>query len=261
MKLGLVKFLNARPLDHGFRLMSGSDTVLKLTEDTPAELFRLLQLGELDAALISSVEVLRNKDSLAYCKTVGVCADSEVRSILYIKPRSSNSSIESQLLSAPLKIYADNGSRTSISLLKILLYKSLGIRIDIIATPPKEIPSLLLQDADSAGLLIGDSALEFQEVEQSKNFYCKDLGIWWNELTGLPFVFALWAYPKQKLISDRFFEDSLQSGLDHLDEIISESIYEGTDDYLRNVLHYRLNDRDHEALKLFNSELAKMDLL
>ena len=81
MRLGLVKHLNAHPLDYGFR----EDGVHDLIEDTPARLYAMLAEGELDAALISSVECLRNEHRFGYCDTVGVCCHGALKSILYFE--------------------------------------------------------------------------------------------------------------------------------------------------------------------------------
>src|SRR4029077_3669819 len=52
LRLGCVKYLNARPLIHGWKE--------ELTLDHPSVLCRKLADGDLDVALVSSIEYLRN---------------------------------------------------------------------------------------------------------------------------------------------------------------------------------------------------------
>lgn len=244
MRLGLVKFINARPLDLAFRK---SDSY-QIIEDTPSRLFESLMEGRLDAALISSVECLRNTDRLNYCRTVGVCAKSEVTSILYLKKNKN---------SIPKRILSDTGSRTSIALLQILLYRKTGELLHFETAQPESIPSSV--DENTAGLLIGDSALRYRN--NPGDLYTVDLGNWWNEQEGLPFVFAMWAYPEEHPITDDFFENALNFGLKHMNEIIENSEFPDTKQYLTEKLHYRLGDADLKALDRFKALLLEAGLL
>lgn len=276
MRLGLVRYLNARPLDFAFQTNLKRPS-LTCHPDTPARLAQQLLSGELDAALISSVECFRNADRLNWCKTVGVASETEVQSLLYVRR-------EEDDLSAPVKtLYLDEGSRTTVALIQLLYLQQFGHLPDCISLHPEEIPSRL--GGDSAGLLIGDAALALFQAPDG--FHFRDLVTWWRSLTGLPFVAALWTYPKEKSSlfekdaglghlpeggasedssseggesHSGFFEEALEAGLDQMEDIIA--IYgEQYRHYLTVALHYRLSAADQQGLALFSSLLREKGLL
>ena len=257
MKIGLVKFLNARPLDFGLRQDSNHNPDLELLEDTPSQLYGALSRGELDGALISSVEVLRNREKFDYCDKVGVCARNRVDSIIYITPATTETDIES--MPAPELAYTDQGSRTSAALLEVLLFRTTGKRVPCEPTPPEEIPGRVT--SSRSGLLIGDSAIRFMESEQRRNFFCLDLAAWWHNLEGLPFVFALWAFPRRAPLPDSLFVESLNAGLAGMDETVARSDYPDVRNYLTEVLHYKLTEADHRSLRRFEELLIESGVL
>ena len=247
MRIGLVRFLNARPLDFGLR-QAARQRRLSVVEDTPARLFQGLERGELDAALISSVEVLRHPERFGSCRTVGVCAGDRVDSIVYLRQTGTD-------LEPPRLVVTDRGSRSSVALLQILLGREFpGASIEWQSLPPEEIPARI--DHETAGLLIGDSALALRTEGGRPHCTLRDVAAWWHDLEQLPFVFALWAYPIGAPQSDSLFEESLELGLQHIQEIARESSYPEALPYLTRTLHYRITDRDLEALKRFQSLLS-----
>ncbi len=260
MRIGLVKFINARPLDYGFRVDRKNGYTL--IEDTPARLADMLLAGELDTALISSVEWIKNRTRLGACTEVGVCSQQNVRSILLIfsqLPENINSSLTEDTLPASLnRVYYDRGSRSSVGLLKILLYRNYGKIPEFTESDPVHIPSLVQNSSDSAGLLIGDSALAFESSALASRLLSADLATWWNRLEGLPFVFALWAYPISKPLPDTFFVESLRHGMEHLQEIIQDGGYHDMHGYFTRSLHYRLGEAEKESLIRYEAWLKQV---
>ncbi len=249
MKLGLTPFLNTRPLEYGFRMNPARFGTTSI-EDVPSRLAQRLVAGEIDTALISSVEVLRHPE-LSFCSRMGVCADAAVRSILYIRAANDSTPVA--------KIWMDEGSRTSQALLLLLLKKTEGRIPERESIAARDVPGKIR--AGQAGMLIGDSALAFWDRPDLDQFVIRDLAEWWNELEGLPFIFAVWAYPKSRPIPDDVFEWSLSEGLTHLDEIIAASGRRDAEAYLRRNLHYRTTPRDLEALRVYGARLAAEGLL
>lgn len=247
MRIGLVKHLNARPLTYGIE-KSGEHELLY---ENPSVLKEELLLGNLDVALISSVECLRNKDKLSFSLSTGVCAKERVRSILFFRNRFEDLS----------KIYVDIGSRSSVALLKILVHKTYSFLVETIPENPKKIQEMIHLKQGSH-LLFGDNALL---AEYDPKFYeCIDLASWWYESTGLGFCFAFWAYPKGKIISDDLFYISLEEGLKNLNEIIEkENRLEKTlvETYLKKELHYIVNSQDRAGFELFKKECKKLGLI
>lgn len=250
VRLGLVQHLNAHPLTFGFR----QQKELQLFDDTPARLFEMLSSGELDAALISSVECLRNPN-FGYCKTVGVCCNGALRSILYFKSKEQDWTIPAQ------KIYTDNGSRSSVALLQVLFANKFGRLPSVLPENPEKIADRVVSEGTAGGLLIGDAALRFSMREDLDQFRVKDLGEWWLQQESLPFVFALWAYPKSAPLEDSYFEESLATGLKNLDGIAARSDFPFALEYISQLLHYRLGPGEWAALERFQDHLRAWDLL
>lgn len=305
MRIGLVRYLNARPLDYGLRQSaanpapagnptqdsrsSGADsgtqaaeltgqdntqtgTEFQLIEEIPSRLFQMLSAGELDAALISSVECLRNAERFGYCPSVGVCARDAAYSIVYIRRRDSKTESDPDAASADAarrfarpvrRILADAGSRSSIALLQSLYFRANGVLPSIEIERPEHIARRL--GPEDGGLLIGDGALEFLDSRRAADvsdvFETIDLGRWWRESEDLPFVFALWAYPRERPLADELFEQSLAAGEREMDRIIDAAERDDARRYLTQNLHYRIGPDERRALERFRQRLTEAGLL
>ena len=249
MKIGIVKHLNARPLTYGFEKFG----IHPVFSESPAVLKDMLLRGELDTALISSIEVLRNKETLGFSDKFGVCAEKKVRSILFFKNKSENF--------PPKEVFVDSGSRSSVALLKLLLKLQTGW--DIIMTPrdPEEIAEGLLKN-NGSHLLFGDNAL--LTGSKPEFFEVIDLASWWNQVTGFSFCFAFWAYPKNSPLPDEFFGESLEYGLRNINEIISQEKRFSpslVSDYLNKDLHYVLSESDRKGFSLFEEKCEEYGYL
>lgn len=249
MKIGIVKHLNARPLTYGFEKSEKH----QVYSESPAILKDMLLAGDLDTALISSVEVLRNRNKLYFCEKFGVCAEKKVRSILFYKNKSGEF--------PPERIFVDSGSRSSVALLRVLLKLQTGFDIQMVSMDPSEIGEMLSRN-EGSHLLFGDNALSMNIPE--KSFEILDLASWWNATTGLSFCFAFWAFPQHTLLPDDFFRESLEYGMNNLNEIISqekrfdESLVTG---YFKEELHYILTEKDREGFALFEKKCIEYGFL
>jgi chorismate dehydratase len=249
MRVGLVKSLNARPLTWGFE----QDSKVVKIYDTPKVLNEMLLNGDLDTALISSVECLRHQDKLSFSLSCGVCAKTKVRSILFFLKRSEEENLE--------RVFVEEGSRTSVALLDLMLFKKYNRRIDLIPSTPEELMSILKSNLGSC-LLFGDSALL---AEWDESIYISiDMAEWWNQLTGKYFIFALWAYPKEKWIPDSFFIQSLEFGLANIQDIIEKEKRfpaKFTYNYLMNELHYKPEAKNYQGFLEFEIDLRNYGIL
>ncbi|MCB1308340.1 MAG: hypothetical protein KDK30_09185, partial [Leptospiraceae bacterium] len=197
-----------------------------------------------------------------FCQSVGVCAHHQVDSIVYLQRRVNDQGVESKSMPTG-RLFVDSGSRSSVALLQILFQRSYpDIPIKLIVCPPERIPRQL-QPGDG-GLLIGDSALEFTRSTSARDYQITDLATWWHKLEGLPFVFALWAYPLNTPIADEFFEQSLAVGQSNMDHIVADagallSLTEARR-YLTATLHYKLTEEDRRSLVRFEELLTRYHL-
>lgn len=172
LALGSVPYLNARPLVEGLAQEPG----VSLIEDVPSALLARLRSGELDAALVSAVELFR-KPELDWVEGPAITSDGPVQSIL-LYLRVPAESIRSVAL--------DTSSLSAAALTRICL-------TDLLLVPDARFthcaPEVPIESIDADAVLrIGDPALRTAPAGRE----ALDLGALWTEKTGLPFVYALW---------------------------------------------------------------------
>ena len=179
IKLGHIPYLNCIPFFHFLeeRGFSGD-----LISGVPAELNRMLHLGELDVSPSSSFEYARHWQDYILLPNHSISSRGKVRSVLLFSP------VElTQLDGREIAITGE--SATSINLMRVVLREFYGHQniSDIVPNIPVE---ELISNGQPA-LLIGDRALR-AVGSLPAGMECIDLGEIWFQKTGLPFVFALW---------------------------------------------------------------------
>lgn len=241
LRVGIVNYLNSRPLAWGF-LQGRYRGVLEAEYSPPAEVARRLAAGRLDAGLVPSIELQRIPD-LEVLPGACVAAREEVRSVIL-------------LARAPLgevrRVALDENSRTSAALVRILLAERWRVAPELVSAPPD--PEAMLAGCEAA-LLIGDPAL----TADRSGYRVYDLAREWRALTGLPFVFAVWAArrgaggPELEAV----FRESLRLGLASLDEIVADAVTElgleraAVETYLTENLSFELGPEELAALEEF----------
>jgi chorismate dehydratase len=244
LRIGCVKYLNARPLIHGW---PG-----EVMFDHPSVLCERLAAGELDVALVSSFEFLRNP---VYTLVDGISISSHgpVHSV-FVAHHGDLAEIE--------EIEIDPASQTGINLLRCLL-SEIGL------APKFVIRSRLIQRAITprlAKFFIGDQAIRFRD-ESEKTFQFWDLGEEWQKRTQLPFVYALWLI-RPEVGSPKAIADSLRACRDNnvrdLDPVIAAECEFSPDFcqfYLRECLSYQYGPREKEGLSTFRKLCEKHSIL
>jgi len=145
-------------------------------------------------------------------------------------------------------IYITNETSTSVKLLKTLNHFYWKNKQIVYQKNPMNCKSKLI---------IGDSTLKFLNISDFKYKY--DLGHEWNNLTGLPFVFALWAYNKLGDTELKDLENSINLGLDNfnnsLEMIIrkNERIYLSKSEIINYLegFSYRVGNLEEKAINTF----------
>ncbi|MBI5758937.1 MAG: menaquinone biosynthesis protein [Planctomycetales bacterium] len=241
LRIGAVNYLNSKPLIEGLaELAPDAELIL----DVPSRLADELAAGKLDVALIPSVECLLNPDyeivSDACVATRGPVLS--VKLFSRVPPRQIK------------RLALDVGSRTSATLVQILLAERCGIRPDLEQLP------LGLSTADTTAdaiLLIGDRAI-FPLCESFDTVW--DLGEEWTNWTGLPFVFAMWATrtgTELGRVEEALFE-ARDRGLANVETIARREAsllslpFQTTLDYLTKNLHFRLEATERRGLRRFH---------
>lgn len=244
LRIGCVKYLNARPLIHGWP----GEVVF----DHPSVLCEKLAAGELDVALVSSFEFLRNP---VYTLVDGVSISSRgpVHSV-FVAHNGDLAEIE--------EIEVDPASQTGVNLLRCLLAES-GL------TPKFVIRSRLMQRAITprlAKFFIGDQAIRFRD-ESERTFQFWDLGEEWQKRTKLPFVYALWLI-RPEVASPKAIADTLRACRDNnvreLDTLIATEREFSPDFcqfYLQDCLRYQYGPEEKEGLSMFRKLCEKHQIL
>lgn len=241
LRVGIVDYLNARPLAWSF--MSGDlQDRYEAVYEPPARVADLLAAGEIDIGLIPSIEYLRIPD-LQIIPGTCVAAKRSVRSVLLI----------SNVPFGEIRTLAlDENSRTSATLVRILLSEVYGVAVESSPAEP-DLDRMLV--GNDAALIIGDPALRIP-LEEGKVL---DLASAWTERTGLPFVFAFWAVRPESVRPglEEDFKGSLLRGRKNLGVLSHEAGRELDlpEDYLlgylQNNLSFELRDSEVAGLEEF----------
>lgn len=235
-RVGSVSYLNAVPLTRGLE-----DQVIFAT---PSELAGMLRRDELDAALVSVVEVLFT-DRYDILDGIAIASLGEVKSVLLAHRRP---------LEEAREVYCDSASLTSIELARVLLAER-GIKPEF-----KPLPSYDFAQMPDYALLIGDRALDLLLGPHGHELW--DLGAAWYEQTELPFVYAVWALRRgiENGNLRRLLREARDFGLDTLDSIVrSRTDYnlEFRQDYLSWHIHFHLGTDEKRGLARFIELLRK----
>jgi len=206
VKVGVVHYLNAWPLAWG--LWHGEPGAgIEALDLSPAKVADGLASGELDVGLVPAIELARIPGLTAVTR-LGIAATAEVRSVLLLSRRP---------LAEVASVAVDENSRTSVALLRLLL-TARGLAPSFVPAAPRLDQMLAAHDA---ALVIGDPALRIDPTR----VHALDLAAAWRELTGLPFVFAVWAvvpHADRETVA-RVLEASYAAGRRDLERIIAEA--------------------------------------
>jgi predicted solute-binding protein len=244
LRIGCVKYLNARPLIHGWP----GEVVF----DHPSVLCERLAAGQLDVALVSSFEFLRNP-VYTLVDGISISSNGPVHSV-FVAHNGDLTEIE--------EIEVDPASQTGINLLRCLLAE-MGL------APKFVIRSRLVQRAITprlAKFFIGDQAIRFRD-ESDKTFQFWDLGEEWQKRTQLPFVYALWLI-RPEVASPKAIADGLRAcrdnNLSELDSLIADDPEFSPDFcqfYLRQCIRYQFGTQEKEGLSMFRKLCEKHGIL
>jgi chorismate dehydratase len=182
-RVGHIQFLNCLPLYWGLA-RTGTLLDLDLFKDTPERLSEQLVRGELDISPITLVEFLKHSEELVAFPDLAVGCDGPVMSCVIV------SQLPLEALDGA-RVALGSTSRTSVRLAQLLLAEQYGVTPAYYTCPPDL--CVMMQEAEAA-VLIGDAALRASLHDAPRHgLEVYDLGLMWKELTGLPFVFAVWA--------------------------------------------------------------------
>lgn len=252
LRVGCVRYLNSKPLIHGY--------AKRVVFQHPSALADDLAAGRLDVGLVPTFELLRRPD-YRVVDDVAIACSGRVHSV-FLAYRGNLADVK--------MVRLDPASRTSVNLLRVLLaeFHGLAPRYEPLA-PNFEDEAL----ADGEGvLLIGDQAIAFRHQSAAGGKGCRffDLGEQWQLATGLPFVFAAWLVrpetPDVSRIADvlRAWRDD---GCQRLSEVVARAEAEAVyplgfaEFYLTHCIRYRLGAAEKQAIVEYGRLLHKHGLI
>ena len=234
IRVGIVNYLNTKPLIYGLQRPPVSD-LIELVAEYPAKLARMLKDNEIDVGLIP-VAAIPELPSYYIVGDYCIGAENEIASVCLFSEVPMNEI---------RKVYLDYQSRSSVALLKWLMKEYWGINPEMIQAEDESYRQEI--KGTTAGLVIGDRALEQRRIST----FIYDLGSEWRAITGLPFVFAAWVSTKPLPAEFiQLFNEANEAGLHHIDEIVAENPFDIYDlkKYYTLHLSYHLDERKKPAL-------------
>ncbi len=250
LRIGAVSYLNTKPLVYG---LSERLPNAHLLYDLPSCLADQLASGKLDVALIPTVEYFQHPDYQIVSDACIACRGP----VLSVKLLSRVPVHQIRLLAL------DEGSRTSVALLRVLLWNRYGLSPEMVPLPMGQNPSTISADAV---LVIGDRAIH---ADDSKFIESWDLGDEWCRWAEMPFVFAMWTARRDldcRSIESAFAE-ARDSGVRNLEAIAHSQASavrlapEACLGYLRDNLHFYLGSRERKGLETFHRYAADLKIV
>ncbi len=243
-RVGCVKYLNARPLIRGW---PG-----RVEFDYPSSLCQRLAHGDVDLALVSSFEFLRNP-IYRIVDDVSISSAGPVYSVI-VAHQGKISEVE--------EIELDPAAETSVNLLRCLLAElALPARLVSTATSPIS--------KKRARLLIGDQAIRFRQ-KHAQDFHFWDLGEQWASRSrgiDLPFVYAFWLIRPEVVDAGtiakglRALRDENLARIDNLIAEEKEFDHEFCARYYGKHLRFGFGGKEKEGLREFQRLCQKHGLL
>ncbi len=248
LTIGSVSYLNAKPLIYGLDGPGNQD--LRLVLDVPSKLGDGLRQRRFDVALLPVIDIQRI-EKLGLITSGGIGCDGPTLTVRIFSGRP---------IEQIRTLACDPDSHTSVALARVILAETYGITPELV-----ELHGTKTQLCD-ARLLIGDkvvceepAGLEFQ----------LDLGAAWKEMTGLPFVFAIWVAREGVPLRDlaERLEAAKRQGLRHVSEIITRhAVPRGWPagvalQYMTMYLKYDITSLHLDAIRRFHALAWKHKML
>ena len=252
IRVGRIGYINVAPVYYGLE-QAEPPSHIRLISEPPAVLNRMMEEGLIDISPVSSAAFARNHHRWSLLPNLSISSFGEVMSVIL----ASNVPLEEL---GNRKILLSDESASAADMLKLVLsWKKILPQFETGTVSPDK--SSTYENHDAV-LVIGNSALTGAWHRRFR--YRFDLGDLWKQVTGLPFVFAVWAvrkefarkYPKLVIDIAKHFERSKQRGRMNM-AAIRETASQQLDldpEVCRTYfekLHYRLGHFELQGLKTF----------
>jgi chorismate dehydratase len=241
IRIALVSYFNTRPFIDGLQHWFGEDE-LQLQELPPSACAEALRQGECDMALLP-VGALTDFKDILILKDHCIGADGRVDSVFLFSHVP---------ISEATAMVLDPDSRSSNGLATVLLREYWQRDIPQIASAGERFS---LIQGTVCGVGIGDKAF----AQRADFPYVYDLAEVWKRFTGLPFVFAVWAYRPEAITNPmrERLRMALEWGRVHRQRSAQRwganygYDYAAAENYLMNCISYEFDSAKHEAMKKY----------
>jgi len=251
MRIAASTYLNSAPLVYSFTQGFLRKRYDFIGDEAPSRCAEMLRAGDCEIALIPVIE-LQRIPGLRIAPEIAVASKKRVRSVLIASRRP---------LEEVRRLTLDPASRTSQTLVKILFLRRYGFLPECAERamgPLVEVRNLF--DTADAALVIGDPAMRLEATATGLGLKIYDLAEEWRAMTGLPFVFAVWAAREDvcdkapglpglpSLVDDLIA--AKREGVDHIEQIATQYTSElelprsELLDYLSQNVNYDLDDEN-----------------
>jgi chorismate dehydratase len=262
VRVGRIGYINVAPVYYGLE-QTKTPSHIRLVSEPPAVLNRMMEQGTIDISPVSSAAYARNHHKWTLLPNHSISAFGKVMSVIL----ASNYPLEE--LDNRNILLTDESASAADMLKLVLSWKGICPRFETGTVHSSRNATYKEHDAL---LVIGNQALT---GEWNKRFrYTFDLGELWKNMTGLPFVFAVWAvrkpfaqkHPELVIEIAKRFERSKQLGMLHMAEIqeTTSRLLNLDPDCCKtyfNLLNYRLGNFELQGLKTFYKGLSKENVI
>lgn len=181
VRIGVVRFLNTCPLIEGLAKCADLD----LVSAVPAQITPMLERGEIDIGLVSTIDAALAGVPLVQLPAGGIGCDGPTLTVRVFS-RCEPGDIHT--------LAVDTDSHTSVVLAQVILSRIHGVRPRVVDFDAREGAGAAEFSDDpwpESLLLIGDKVVT-ASPPAIRYPHQIDLGEAWKALTGLPFVYAVW---------------------------------------------------------------------
>ncbi len=253
IRVGALHYTNALPFF--YPLSAGHISYqAELVWGTPKEINHMLENGEVDVGMVSSLSFIDRRDDCVLLSDLGIAATESVQSVCLFIPKGTDPRTFT-------KIYLTKESETSVRLLKVLCHHFWNIFPEY--SPSDLLPQELIEEKKPF-LSIGDTCLT---LLNTPNYTVVDLAKAWNLATGKGFIFALLATNNLSLQKEseaifefhRALDRAFHWSQENLPEVIAyarQRIPSVSQDfffsYYTKYLEYRLSPIHFQGLEYFS---------
>ncbi len=239
-----VEYLNTLPLIYGIRSAASSELQSGLLLAPPAGCATYAINGMCDVALIpvgALDELIEAQPQAQIITNYCISATGTVDTVALL----SNCAV-----SDVERIYLDAHSRTSVELIKVLCERLWKITPQFIDGLPVDCKL----NENEALVAIGDKVFEIEESYTNKY----DLSEAWQELTSMPFVFAVWvALTPSGIESESELNRVFAYGVSNIESALPDDPLRPRNlHYLTYSIEYELSERKRTAMQFFRELIS-----